>query len=89
MTVQDTTKVRIAKALKNDPRTKNARLEITGGQGLITISGYVDSREIQQAVLEIAENQEGVIKLMNETIVKGDPKTDEDKLNVLTFIQQN
>jgi osmotically-inducible protein OsmY len=61
---------RLYEALTNDPRTKDALIEIAFNQGVVTLGGSVKSPTILKAVEEIAKNQPGVISVINELKVK-------------------
>ena len=56
----------VIEALMNDPRTKNAGIEVACTQGVVTLSGTVKSTAIQEAAEEIARGQTGVITVINE-----------------------
>lgn len=56
----------IQRALAQDERTQDYPFEIIDESGLITIKGEVPSREARQAAVEIAENQEGVVEVVDD-----------------------
>jgi osmotically-inducible protein OsmY len=89
MTIRDPLNVRVAKALKNDERTKDAKLEIVSEQGIVTVSGYVDSNNERDAVHEIVAQQEGVIKVINETLIKGEDELEPTVVNVQPPVHRN
>lgn len=57
-------------SLKNDPRTKDAVIEIAFSQGILTLTGTVKSEQTRMAIEEIAKKQPGVVTVMNEVKVK-------------------
>lgn len=61
---------RVSKSLLDDPRTSKAVIDIVTQQGMITLTGKVDSEEVRQAAEEIARNQPGVITVVNELKVE-------------------
>jgi osmotically-inducible protein OsmY len=60
---------KLFEALKNDPRTKDAVVDIAFNQGIVTLSGTVKSHTTMNAVEEIAKKQPGVISVINEVKV--------------------
>ncbi len=56
---------RVMKALLNDPRTKQAVIEVSGRGGTVTLSGTVSSPTTRQIAEEITRQQEGVITVVN------------------------
>lgn len=61
---------RVSKALLDDPRTSEAVIDVVTQQGMVTLTGLVDSEEVRQAAEEIARNQPGVITVVNELKVE-------------------
>ncbi len=61
---------RLFELLKNDPRTKDAVIDIAFKQGIVTLTGTVKSELIRQATEEIAKDQPGVVTVINEIKVK-------------------
>ncbi len=61
---------RLFELLKNDPRTKDAVIDIAFNQGIVTLTGTVKSELIRQATEEIAKDQPGVVTVINEIKVK-------------------
>jgi osmotically-inducible protein OsmY len=57
---------RVIEALLADPRTKDANIEVTSTGSIITLTGTVKSRAIQEAAEEIARSQQGVMSVINE-----------------------
>jgi hypothetical protein len=70
--VTDTIRARVTAALRTDPRTDVACIDITVQQGIVTLAGEVDSPAIVQAAGEIAAEQQGVTQVANELVVQGD-----------------
>jgi osmotically-inducible protein OsmY len=52
--------------ISNDPRTKNAGIEVASNQGVVTLTGTVKSEAIREAAEDIARRQEGVVTVINE-----------------------
>jgi osmotically-inducible protein OsmY len=59
-------------ALANDPRTEFSVIEVIEDRNTVTLRGQVDSVEILQAAIEIAETQPGVLRVINGLSVKED-----------------
>lgn len=57
-------------ALMNDPRTRDAIIEVDNNNGIVTLSGVVKSAEIVSAAEEVASQPDGVIKVVNLLQVK-------------------
>lgn len=56
---------RLLKALAASPQTKDAVIELINENGLITLSGEVDTPETRQAIRQIVANEPGVISVFN------------------------
>jgi osmotically-inducible protein OsmY len=56
----------VSQALMDDERTREAMIDVIDNQGVITLSGVVESREVHQAAEEIARQQPGVITVVND-----------------------
>jgi osmotically-inducible protein OsmY len=56
----------ISDALYEDPRTRKAIIDVSCNQGIVVLSGMVNSRAVIQAAEEIARSQPGVISVVNE-----------------------
>jgi osmotically-inducible protein OsmY len=65
---------RVQAALANDPRTREAAIEILNQNGVITLGGIVPQRETSEAAEAIAKGMDGVVSVVNEIQVRG--KTD-------------
>jgi osmotically-inducible protein OsmY len=63
---------KVATALAKDPRTALAVIEVIEDRNQVTLRGQVDSVEIQQAAIEIAESQPGVLNVINALVIKED-----------------
>lgn len=61
---------RISQALLNDQRTSEAVIEVTAQQGVIILSGVVDSEDTRHAAEEIARSQPEVISVINELTIQ-------------------
>lgn len=59
-------------ALAKDPRTEFSVIEVIDDRGIVTLRGQLDSVEILQAALEIAESQPGVFRVINGLSIKED-----------------
>jgi len=70
MNTSGSIRAEVEEALMNDERTQDAVIDVVSDQGFVTLLGEVESGEIAQAVEEIADNQEGVIKVVNSLVVK-------------------
>jgi osmotically-inducible protein OsmY len=57
---------RVVADLLEDPRTKDARLDVGCTQGVCTLSGTVKSEAVREAAEEIARRQPGVVTVINE-----------------------
>jgi cytidylate kinase len=53
-------KTRVAAALRKDLRTRDANLDVSAGDGVVTLSGATRSVEMQRAAPEVARGVEGV-----------------------------
>lgn len=56
----------VSDALGNDPRTRNAVIDVGFNQGVVILTGMVKNHAIIQAAEDIARSQEGVISVLNE-----------------------
>ena len=52
--------------LQNDPRTKNAVIDVSFNQGIAVLTGTVKTAGVVQAAEDIARQQPGVISVQNE-----------------------
>jgi len=68
---------RVSIALKNDPRTRDAAIDVVDEGGTVTLTGTVTSEGIRQAAEEITQQQEGVVQVINELQVDEDDQEGE------------
>ena len=68
----------ITAAPSADPRTALAPIDVVSAQGIVTLSGRVDSPQVHKAAEELASKAQGVIEAINELEVS----PDEDSLLV-------
>jgi osmotically-inducible protein OsmY len=57
---------RVSVALQDDPRTRDAAIDVAGQSGLVTLAGSVTSDDVRQAAEEISRHQEGVVQVIND-----------------------
>jgi uncharacterized protein YrrD len=67
---------RVTAALADDSRTELADVDVTSERGVVTLTGQVDSAEIREAAEETAENQSGVIEVINDLAIEPDEDTE-------------
>ena len=67
---------RVSHALLSDPRTSISVIEVVNERGMVTLKGEVDSAEVREAAEEIAEEQPGVLSVVNALQVKPDDYTE-------------
>jgi osmotically-inducible protein OsmY len=60
----------VESALLNDPRTRNAIIEVDNNNGVVTLSGVVDSPVTSDAAEEVVSQQNGVIKVVNQLRIR-------------------
>jgi osmotically-inducible protein OsmY len=72
--VVDPLTLKVEEALMNDHRTSDSVIDVGSYQGIVTLSGWVDSVETAQAAEEIATIQEGVIRVINSLVVGNSAK---------------
>jgi uncharacterized protein YrrD len=61
---------RITKALHNHPVTADAVIEVVNEGGLVTLIGTVPDVKTQQTAAKVAANQDSVVKVVNELVIK-------------------
>jgi uncharacterized protein YrrD len=66
---------RVTAALADDSRTELADIDVTSDRGVVTLTGQVDSAEIRDEAEEIAENQVGVMEVVNDLAIESDEDT--------------
>ena len=57
--------LRAQKAILDDPRTKKHGIEVLNDNGVITLNGYVSSREVKETVEAIVNKVFGVVSVIN------------------------
>jgi osmotically-inducible protein OsmY len=72
MNVVDALTLKVEEALMNDNRTSDAAIEVGSYQGIVTLTGWVESLEAAQAAEEIANRQDGVVKVINSLVIESD-----------------
>ncbi|MBN1399308.1 MAG: BON domain-containing protein [Anaerolineae bacterium] len=68
----ETIQARVMAALRSDPRTDLASIDVVARQGIVTLSGQVDSQGIKDAAGKLAAEQEGVVQVINDLEVAED-----------------
>ena len=63
---------RVQKALADDPRTREAAIEILNENGIITLSGMVPHNKTSEAAESIVKEVDGVVSVVNEIQVRKD-----------------
>jgi osmotically-inducible protein OsmY len=66
----DTIRTEVETALMNDDRTNDATIDVISNQGIVTLLGEVESSEVAQAAEDVASNLDGVIKVINNLVIK-------------------
>jgi uncharacterized protein YrrD len=66
---------RVTAALADDPRTELSDIDVAAERGLVTLAGRVDRDQIRKTAQEIAEDQQGVIKVINHLVVEPDQES--------------
>ena len=62
----------VQKALTDDPRTREAAIEILNENGIITLSGMVPHNKTSEAAESIVKEVDGVVSVVNEIQVRKD-----------------
>lgn len=57
---------RVVTAIMEDSELKNADIEVTSSQNIVTLSGTVKTAALRDAAEEIAKRQAGVTMVVNE-----------------------
>ncbi len=57
---------RVIQAIENDPRLKNAIIEVASDRGIVNLAGTVKSEDARRAAEELARQQPGVVTVINE-----------------------
>lgn len=58
--------LRAQKAILDDPRTKEHGVEVLDDNGVITLNGFVPSREVKDAAETIINKVHGVFSVINQ-----------------------
>ncbi len=74
MNVVDSLTLKVEEALLSDDRTSDAVIDVGSYQGIVTLTGWVESLEAAQAAEEIANRQAGVVKVINSLVIESDFK---------------
>ena len=61
---------RVQGALADNPRTRDAAIEIVNNNGVITLGGIVPERETSEAAEAAAKDVDGVVSVVNEIQVR-------------------
>lgn len=72
MNVVDPLTLKVEEALMNDDRTSDAVIDVGSYQGIVTLTGWVESLEVAQAAEEVTNRQEGVVKVINSLVIESD-----------------
>ncbi len=64
--------LRAQEAILDDPRTKEQGIEVLDDNGVITLMGYVPSRDVKEAAESILNNVFGVISVINELQIQAE-----------------
>jgi len=70
MNKTDSIRNEVETALMHDDRTHDATVDVISNQGIVTLLGEVDSTEIAQAAEDVASKLDGVIKVINNLVIK-------------------
>ena len=62
----------VTQALLDDPRLKEAVIDVSSQGGVVTLIGTVPSQEIRQIAEEVASRQEGVISVISDLALQTD-----------------
>jgi hypothetical protein len=68
---------RTSTCLQDDPRTRDAGIDVVEEGGTVTLTGTVTSEEVRRAAEEIAQQQEGVLQVINELQVEAEDQEGE------------
>lgn len=68
----ETIQARVVSALRSDPRTDIADIDVIAKQGMVTLKGQVDCQEIKDAARAIAARQKGVAEVINDLEIEDD-----------------
>ena len=63
---------RVSAALQDDPRTRDAAIDVVDENGVVTLTGSVASDDVHQGAEEITRQQEGVVQVINELEIEAE-----------------
>ena len=63
---------RITAALQDDPRMRDAAIDVGDESGIVTLTGSVPTEDMREAAEEIAQQEEGVVEVINELRIEED-----------------
>lgn len=67
----------VSAALAHDERTAEYPVEVVDDDGVITLTGKVNSLETREAAEAIAADQEGVVEIINDLEVEGEESAED------------
>jgi osmotically-inducible protein OsmY len=67
---------KVQKALMDDPRTKEAAIEVLNENGIVTLAGIVSSSQTSEAAESIVKDIDGVVSVVSEIQVRKDDNDD-------------
>jgi osmotically-inducible protein OsmY len=70
---------RVAAALQDDPRTRDAAIDVVDENGIVTLTGSVATEDVREAAEEIAQQEEDVVEVINELRIE----EDDDEGNII------
>jgi len=71
----DTLQQKVETALLDDPRTKDAAIEVLNENGIITLAGIVSAHKTSEAAEAIVRGISDVVTVVNEIQVKAEDVT--------------
>ena len=69
---------RVYDALSDNPRTRDAGIEVLAENGIVTLRGTVSKPEVSEAAESVAEDVDGVVSVVNEVQVPDREDVDDD-----------
>lgn len=66
---------RVTAALADDPQTELSDIDVGSDRGIVTLTGQVDNTSIRERAEEVAEQQRGVVEVVNDLAVEPDEDT--------------
>jgi osmotically-inducible protein OsmY len=64
--------LRAQKAILDDPRTKEHGIEVRDDNGVITLNGYVPSREVKETAEAVVNKVFGVVSVINRLHIQAE-----------------